>query len=292
MIEDIDILGVKIRMGYSMQDAVHVVAELVRNKETSYICTTNPEFIIDAQNDSLFREIINEADLSLPDGVGVCLAYIYLSKITKYSRNVIYPIKALVSGLSLVKYFWGDRSVIHTIPGVQLVSELCKYAAQNNLTVGFVGGWPRDRFGKPLAGNYNVAKSVATMLTAQYKGLKVLFADSNIYHKDDNDVISREKINKMLLDEKIDIMFVAFGHPNQEKWIYRNKNFIPAKLYIGVGGSFETLLSSNKKTLRRFADNKTEWLYRLITQPWRFKRILKALVLFPLNVFINSLKHP
>lgn len=291
MTESLNILGVKVNIGYTMESAVQAAAQLAITKQPSHICTTNPEFIIDAQSDSEFKGIINSCDLSLPDGIGVGMASTYLKNIASYKRDSLYPAKALLTGISLIKYFWLDKKEFRTIPGVWFVDELCKYASQNNLSVGFLGGWPRDGFGKPLKGSHNIALTVADKLALKYPGLSVAFASSAVFHRESLDKESRAMINKTLGDNCADIMFVAFGHPHQEKWINRNKNYIHANLFVGVGGSFETLLASNSETIRGFTYSGYEWLYRLLTQPWRLKRVYKALILFPVKVFINSLRH-
>lgn len=291
MTKELNILGVKVNIGYSMKDAVQAAAKLAKFEKPSHICTTNPEFIVDAQDDKEFKDIINSCDLSLPDGVGIGLAEIYLKKVAGFQRNYAYPVKALFTGMSLLRYLWLDKKDIRTIPGVWFVSELCCFAAQNNITVSFVGGWPRDRLGRPLKGEHNIALSVAQKLSSRYPGLQVVYASSDLSHKESYDIRSRELINTTLDDRHADIMFVAFGHPHQEKWISRNKQFIHANLFVGVGGSFETLLASNSETIRGFTDKGYEWMYRLLAQPWRYKRILKALIIFPAKVFINSLRR-
>lgn len=292
MTEDIKILDVKITTGFTMQEAVNATLNLLEDKCLNHhICTTNPEFIVDAQTDVDFRTIINSSDFSFPDGVGVALAKLYLDKIAVYPRNSVFVLRALYSGMTLISYLWQDKRSLKTIPGVSFVSELCKSASSKKLTVGFIGGWPRDRYGRPLQGEHNIAQTLAAKLTCQYTDLQVLLAESNILHKEDYDIDSRNKINAVLKDQKVDLLFVAFGHPYQEKWIKRNKEFINANVCIGVGGAFETLLATNSETIRGFTGSGYEWLYRLLTQPWRYKRICKAVVVFPIKVFINSLRH-
>ena len=291
MTEEIRILGVKIHVGYSMKDAVQLAANLATEKSPSHICTTNPEFIIDAQSDEEFKDIINSCDLSLPDGIGINMAISYMKSISTYTKDSLYKAKALLTGMSLIRYLWTDKKEFRTITGVWFVDELCNYAARNNLTVGFLGGWPRDYFGRPLKGSHNIAADVADRLTNKYVGLNVVFSTSDVLHKKIFDEENRIKINNILGDKGVDIMFVAFGHPHQEKWINRNKDFINANLSIGVGGSFETLLAPNSETIRGFTYSGYEWMYRLLTQPWRFQRIFKALFLFPAKVFIDSLRH-
>ena len=283
------ILGVKVNFGYTMKEAVEEVANLCQRNTQSHICTTNPEFILDAQKDTLFREIINSSDLSLPDGIGVSLSYIYLNKIDKLKNKKFFEFHALYEGLSLLKYFWNDKSNLHTVPGVWLMWELCKYASINNLKIGLVGGWPRDSFGKPLKGKQNLAKDLGMFLKEQFPTLNVIYSESNILHKEEYDSKNVNMINDAISDNKIDILFVAFGHPNQEKWIFRNKHLLNAKVFIGVGGSFETIYSRNSAKIRAYTDNGYEWLYRLFTNPWRVKRILKALFLFPVTVYIHSI---
>lgn len=69
----IDILGVKID-SLSFSEAMIIVNSLVHQKKHSQIVTVNPEFVIAAQKDEEFRKIINQADLAVPDGVGLLWA--------------------------------------------------------------------------------------------------------------------------------------------------------------------------------------------------------------------------
>lgn len=79
-----------------------------------------------------------------------------------------------------------------------------------------------------------------------------------------------------------DILLVAFGHPKQELWIEKHLNEFPSlKAVVGVGGTFDYWSGSKKRaplTLRAFG---LEWLWRLICEPKRWKRILNAVIVFP-----------
>ena len=48
-----------------------------------------------------------------------------------------------------------------------------------------------------------------------------------------------------------------------------------AKLAIGIGGSFDVMSGNLKRAPKIFCKLGLEWFYRLITQPSRFKRMLK-----------------
>src|SRR3989338_2638426 len=58
-------------------DENHLISHLrewLLGKDQKIVVTPNPEFIILAQKDLYFREILKQADLSLPDGVGLRFA--------------------------------------------------------------------------------------------------------------------------------------------------------------------------------------------------------------------------
>lgn len=74
------ILGVKID-DINMDQALETVKSWLSKGgpasprgEKHYIVTPNPEIIVAAQEDSKFKKVLNNADLSLPDGVGLKLS--------------------------------------------------------------------------------------------------------------------------------------------------------------------------------------------------------------------------
>ena len=85
------------------------------------------------------------------------------------------------------------------------------------------------------------------------------------------------KINKA----RPDYLFVGLGAPKQEKWIYHNLPKMPSvKLAMGVGGAFDYISGRVKRAPRFMRSLGLEWLYRLIRQPWRFPRIVTAVLKF------------
>jgi N-acetylglucosaminyldiphosphoundecaprenol N-acetyl-beta-D-mannosaminyltransferase len=72
-----------------------------------------------------------------------------------------------------------------------------------------------------------------------------------------------------------DILFVAYGAPEQDKWIARNLARLDVKMAMGVGGSFDFIAGLVPRAPQWMRDAGLEWLYRLIRQPWRFRRMLR-----------------
>lgn len=65
-----DVLGVGID-DLTTKQAVEAGISLLFQEGFHYVVTPNPEFILTAKKDEKFRAVLNAADLSLPDGIGV-----------------------------------------------------------------------------------------------------------------------------------------------------------------------------------------------------------------------------
>lgn len=83
------------------------------------------------------------------------------------------------------------------------------------------------------------------------------------------------------------IIMCNFGAPQQEVFLEGLRNN-PGKvrLAMGVGGSFDYLTGKQKRAPYIVRAIGLEWLWRLILQPWRYKRIWNAVVVFPMKVLL------
>lgn len=106
MLKKKDILGVKID-DINIDQAVERVDGWLQDKGKHYIVTPNPEFIMAAQRDLVFRKILSDADLSIPDGIALKL---------------------------------GNLNLKNRVAGVDLMERLIKLSAEKGYTVGFLGG--------------------------------------------------------------------------------------------------------------------------------------------------------
>jgi N-acetylglucosaminyldiphosphoundecaprenol N-acetyl-beta-D-mannosaminyltransferase len=70
-------------------------------------------------------------------------------------------------------------------------------------------------------------------------------------------------------------LLVAIGIPKQEKFIDRNRDKINAKVFIGVGGTFDVFSGSVKRAPVWMQKSGLEWLYRVASNPnpARFKKL-------------------
>jgi N-acetylglucosaminyldiphosphoundecaprenol N-acetyl-beta-D-mannosaminyltransferase len=59
-------------------------------------------------------------------------------------------------------------------------------------------------------------------------------------------------------------------------------------VFIGVGGSLDTISGAGRKAPPWFMENGMDWFYRIITRPWRIGRLLRV-ILFFITVTIKGL---
>lgn len=80
-----------------------------------------------------------------------------------------------------------------------------------------------------------------------------------------------------------DLVFVALGVPRQENWIAENLPHFQKGVFMGVGGSFDVIAGTVERAPVAWQKANLEWLYRLLKQPSRWKRML-ALPRFGLKI--------
>lgn len=136
-----------------------------------------------------------------------------------------------------------------------------------------------------LGAREGVAPIAAENLRNRYPGAQIVGAYAGSPSMDEAEAIA-QRINKTAPD----ILFVAYGSPAQEFWIARNLHRLSTvRVAVGVGGAFDFVSGRVKRApafMRRLG---LEWLWRLLREPRRFKRIWRATVTFPRLVMRKKL---
>jgi N-acetylglucosaminyldiphosphoundecaprenol N-acetyl-beta-D-mannosaminyltransferase len=89
--QTVEILGVPVHM-VTMDQTVTLARRFMAEPGCSQIATVNPEFVMAAQQDEAFLAVLNQADLCIPDGIGLVYA----------SRRLGSPLPERVPGSELV----------------------------------------------------------------------------------------------------------------------------------------------------------------------------------------------
>lgn len=153
------------------------------------------------------------------------------------------------------------------IPGIEFSEALIRECREKGLKVAFIGGSPET------------SALLKEKMQEKFPGLKVVFSCHGYFKNEEI-----PKIREELLESDPHVLFAGLGSPKQEFFISLNKPFLHKTSMIGVGGSFDIWTGKVKRAPVFFRIIGAEWLYRLITQPSRFKRMFPVLPLFFLKV--------
>ena len=228
----VKILGVSIKNQTESQVLEQIIKYIQKPKEFIHVVSLNPENLVIASKDSKFKKVIETAQITIPDGIGVVLA-------------------ARVKGL-----------VLHgRVTGIDLFKNLLDLAGNMRLRVLLIGG--RPDLALRCSQCYQKKFPEATFLgTIGFRDIK-------------NPTTSEEdKIFDIVRHHKPHLIFVAFGSPYQELWLARHSKELKGIVCMGVGQGFDVIGGIVKRAPQWMQNIGLEWLYRLLTQPWRWRRQL------------------
>ncbi|MDD4188487.1 MAG: WecB/TagA/CpsF family glycosyltransferase [Eubacteriales bacterium] len=120
-----------------------------------------------------------------------------------------------------------------------------------------------------LGAKPGVAELAEQKLIQAHPGINIAGTHHGYFDEKEEDLIIAE-IN----DSGANVLLVALGASKQEKWINENKSKLKAKVCIGVGGSLDVFAGKARLAPEFIRKAGFEWLYRLIKEPRRFKRML------------------
>lgn len=156
--------------------------------------------------------------------------------------------------------------VTERVVGFDLLHELMQQGERYGWKVYLLGSTPE------------VIQETAERLQLQYP--RVIIAG---YHDGYFGPESDDEIIAGIVKTNPDLLFVARGADSQEPWIAKHKSNLGVPIMMGVGGSFDVISGKSKRAPKVFQKMRIEWLYRLLKEPTRYKRML-ALPKFALKV--------
>ncbi len=241
-------------------DVLTAIEEFVAGNNKSYIATPNPEMVIRANEDESFRLVLEGATLAIPDGIGILWAASYLS--TPLPKTGLGRKWQLYS--SLVSIAIWPRSIRRVLPsrvtGTDLFQKVVATSEEKKWKIFLLGAGP------------GVAKAAIKKLRQKHPEAELVGCYEGTPNiEDESEII--DEINKA----KPDILFVAYGSPDQEYWIHRNLfKLSSVKVAVGVGGAFDFVAGEIRRAPKTMRKLGLEWLWRLMRQPKRHNRIRNA----------------
>ncbi len=239
-----NILGVLIDQ-LTMAEALDRIEKFLEVGGQHYVVTPNPEMVILAQKDQEFKNILNQADLAIPDGFGLILASIWL----------------------------GER-IKERVTGADLVLQLGEKIENTEYKLFLLGG--QSGVAKRAAANLKERFPGLKIVGAE-EGVEEV---GKLGYWETNDLDNR--INQARPD--ILLVAFGQGKQEKWIY-YNLPRLKTVRVAIGVGGTFDYLAGNISRAPKILQKLGLEWSWRLVVEPRRWQRILTAVILFPLAVF-------
>jgi N-acetylglucosaminyldiphosphoundecaprenol N-acetyl-beta-D-mannosaminyltransferase len=141
------------------------------------------------------------------------------------------------------------------VSGIDLMLRLIKISAEKGYKIFLLGSAP------------GIAEEAAKQLKNQNLSLQIVGTQDG-YFKDDAEV--KQKIK----NAGPDILFVGLGGGRQEKWCTRHLQELGTSVCMTIGGSLDVISGRKQRAPKWVQALYIEWLYRLITEPNRWRRQL------------------
>ncbi len=243
------------------------------DEKMAVIVTPNAEQLVYARRDSHFANILNRADVAVPDSVGVVWAMKFLHNLPSVKR----------------------------IPGVELMEELLAMAVKERVRIGLIGG----RAGVAVEALERLRQKhpsiegevfEAPEFEVEGNDLRFKIQDSRTRNEDDYFKQLAQDIRR----SGVQLVFLALGPPKQEYFMERlarelsfrppsrnpsSKNWIPGQarddgmniILMSVGGSLDIISGRLPRAPLVIRSIGFEWLWRLLLEPRRIVRQLALL---------------
>lgn len=199
-----------------------------------------------------------------PEIITYAQANPYYEKILKSSNYIIPDGVGIILASKILGQHLQER-----LTGFDLMSRLLEISNKKNYKIYLLGTKP------------DIIDMTASNIKKTFPHIEIAGFHHGYFHND------QEIINEIKLSEP-DIIFVGLGFPKQEKWISDNLHHFNKGLFIGIGGCLNIWAGVNKRAPKFMRDLNLEWLYRLIKEPTRSKRML-AIPIFLKRVFRQNL---
>lgn len=180
------------------------------------------------------------------------------------------------AGLAIAMRLLHPGIVSERYTGVMLTPDMAQLSAETGAGVFLLGAGP------------GVAEDAAHVLRERYPDVVIagLWADGSPHPEHDAETLRR------IRDVGAQIVLVAYGAPAQIHWIQRNFDALQesgVRVVVGIGGALDYISGHTPwapEIVRRVG---LEWLYRLVREPWRWRRQL-VLPLFAVLVMAEFVR--
>ena len=261
--DQVRILGVDVD-AISNPEAISLITDLAKpGQPSAYVVKPYVEFLDQAYHHPQLQQLLNNADLAIPDGVALTWAAAYLYAGKRGLARFWVTLFQIVLSPSELRWPLPDRAA-----GISLTWPLLTEAERIGLRVYLIGD-PKD----------DSISHTAYTLEKAFPNLRIVGT-----HTGRDDVRPRNQVSDKWLEglarsvnhASPDLILVGMGFPLQEQVCAHLAAHNSHGVFIGEGGSFdyEAFGGHRPKAPRWIQVIGLEWLWRLLLEPQRIIRQL------------------
>jgi N-acetylglucosaminyldiphosphoundecaprenol N-acetyl-beta-D-mannosaminyltransferase len=217
------------------------------------VCTPNPEQIMRAVRDSDFFNALKEFEVVVSDGIVTTLGAKFF-----FRQEKKYPEFSRITGVDIVENWLVSQQ--KKANGGQAVPTLLIGAYGNTAQRVARTYDPNAQWCFGTQGYSNIAEFLVTNQLVE-----------NSTQAED------EQLQALIQTKRPRVVFVAYGAPWQELWVQRYRSFLAkngVRWVIVCGGALDVLGGNVARPPEIVRVLGMEWLFRLILEPWRWRRQL------------------
>lgn len=221
--------------------------------------------LFDQDKETLYRRLV----AGIADGEKLSLAFCELNMLGEYLENREFAgkldhfnlVMADGSALLLLKRLFLPAARLERIPG----PDFFKYILEQDTS-------HRHFF---LGSSQATLDTLKNKLLSVNPALQIGGLYSPPFEKNFSEATKREILEQVNLAE-VDFLWVSFGCPKQESWIYDNFNSVKVSVMAGVGAAFDFHSGRVRRAPALFRRLGLEFAFRIFTQPRIVWRVVKG----------------
>lgn len=148
------------------------------------------------------------------------------------------------------------RPIYHRVPGIDFASALMEKLAERQGSVYLLGAKP------------GVAEAAALKMQEACPGLRIAGTHHGYFSAGEE-----PRLLEQIQQAEPDLLLVCLGAPRQELWMARYAGRLTVGLMVGLGGALDVYAGCVSRAPKIWRNLGFEWLYRLLRQPQRLKRM-------------------
>ncbi|MDX9887788.1 MAG: WecB/TagA/CpsF family glycosyltransferase [Anaerovoracaceae bacterium] len=231
----------------NMEQAKARLQDIMAQDGLDIIVTPNPEIIMNAMEDLELKALIESSSLAIPDGISI----VYASKIM-------------------------GKPLEERITGIDFLTQVLKLLNEKKMGIYLLGGGPA------CDGEEAVCEKAGANMRKRFPELIISGSHHGYFGPEEETSIVED-----IRQSGASFLCVAMGSPRQEKFIQAHREELSnIRGAMGVGGSLDVWAGRVNRAPAFYQKHGLEWLYRLVKEPVRLKRMAK-IPLFMVKVLVT-----